>query len=110
MKTRSACVAGFLVLGTSGTIWSTEAADAALSHEFSGATPLQWSVRAADAEMSRRGEKLAWKEGGNAKWDYAAGLFTLSLVKLGEQVNDPRYAKYAESVIGSFIGPEGSIK
>ena len=43
-----------------------------------GATPLQWSERMADSEVARRGDTLAWKEGGKAKWDYTAGLFTLS--------------------------------
>ncbi len=45
-------------------------------------SPLQWSVRMADSEMARRGDSLAWKDGGTAKWDYTTGLFTLSLLKL----------------------------
>ena len=63
----------------------------------------------ADSEMARRGDTLAWKEGGNAKWDYTTGLFTLSLLKLGERVHDPRYVKFAETTIGSFIAPDGQI-
>ena len=73
-------------------------------------TPRQWSTRMADAEMSRRGDSLIWKEGGKAKWDYAAGLFTLALLKLNERVPDPRYLKFAESAIGSFITPDGGIR
>jgi unsaturated rhamnogalacturonyl hydrolase len=110
MKTPLACLVSSLVFGTFATDSRLEAADAALPHEFSGATPIQWSVRAADSEMARRGDKLAWRPGGNAKWDYAAGLFTLSLIKLSERVNDSHYAKYAESVIGSFIGQGGTIQ
>jgi unsaturated rhamnogalacturonyl hydrolase len=78
--------------------------------EFGGATPLEWSVRMADSELERRGDSLAWTEGGRAKWDYTAGLFTLSLLKLDEQVHDPRYVAFAEKTIGSFITPDGNIR
>jgi unsaturated rhamnogalacturonyl hydrolase len=72
-------------------------------------SPLQWSVRMADSEMARRGDSLAWKEGGTAKWDYTTGLFTLSLLKLHERVDDPRYVVFAENAIGSFISTNGAI-
>ena len=77
--------------------------------EFAGATPMQWSVRMADSEIVRRGDSLAWKDGGSAKWDYTTGLFTLSLLKLDARVHDGRYEKIAEGTIGSFIAPDGSI-
>jgi len=77
---------------------------------FSGATPLTWSVRLADSEMARRGDSLAWKPGGRAKWDYTAGLFTLALLKLEAQVPEPRYAAFAANAIGSFIGTNGQIQ
>ena len=77
--------------------------------KFAGATPLEWSVRMADSEIERRGDSLAWKEGGKAKWDYTAGLFTLSLLRLNEQVPNPQYVAFAEKAIGSFIKPDGSI-
>jgi unsaturated rhamnogalacturonyl hydrolase len=86
------------------------AADMPAAKEFAGATPLQWSVRMADAEIGRRGNGLIFKEGGKAKWDYTVGLFTLSLVRLGETLNEPRYGKFAESVIGSFISTDGQIR
>jgi unsaturated rhamnogalacturonyl hydrolase len=76
----------------------------------SGATPLQWSVRLADSEIARRGDSLAWKPGGAAKWDYTVGLFTLSLLKLNEPVNHPGYVKFAENTIGSFITTNGDIQ
>src|SRR5437016_14646789 len=56
------------------------AADAPPLQKLVGGTPMQWSVRMADSEMARRGDSLAWKEGGTAKWDYTTGLFTLSLL------------------------------
>lgn len=74
-----------------------------------GATPVQWSVRMADAEMGRLGDRLDWKEGGRAKWDYTAGLFTLSILKLDEVAPDPRHLAFAERAIGSFITPDGGI-
>ncbi|HXI84595.1 MAG TPA: glycoside hydrolase family 88 protein [Verrucomicrobiae bacterium] len=85
------------------------AADAPPPQKLVGGTPLQWSVRMADSEMARRGDSLAWKEGGAAKWDYTTGLFTLSLLKLYERVDDPRYLTFAENTIGSFISTNGAI-
>jgi unsaturated rhamnogalacturonyl hydrolase len=86
------------------------ATQAAPARKFDGATPLQWSVRLADSEIARRGDSLVWKPGGTAKWDYTAGLFTLSLLKLDAQVHDPRYVKFAENAIGSFITTNGDIQ
>ncbi|NOS70029.1 MAG: hypothetical protein HOP33_08870 [Verrucomicrobia bacterium] len=77
--------------------------------KFSGATPLQWSVRMADSEIARRGDKLAWREGRDVKWDPAAGLFALSLLKLNQHVPTPAYVEFAKDAIGSFIKPDGSI-
>ena len=82
----------------------------ASSAQFDGATPLQWSVRMADSEIARRGDSLVWKPGGKAKWDYTVGLFTLSLLKLDAQTPDPRYVKFAENTIGSFITTNGDIR
>ncbi len=78
--------------------------------QFNGATPLQWSVRMADSEMARRGDNLVWKQGGRAKWDYTAGLFTLSLLKLNEQVPTPAYVEFTKNAIGSFISADGKIQ
>ncbi len=77
---------------------------------FSGASPLQWSVRMADSEMARRDGKLAWKEDSTARWDYTTGLFGFSLLKLNEHTDDPRYVQFARETIGSFITPEGDIR
>ena len=82
---------------------------AATPKEFGGATPLQWSVRMADSETVRRGDSLAWRPGRTVKWDYTAGLFTLSLLKLNEAVPTPAYVEFSKDAIGSFIADAGTI-
>ena len=82
---------------------------AATPKEFGGATPLQWSVRMADSEITRCGDSLAWRPGRMVKWDYAAGLFTLSLLKLNEAVPTTAYVEFSKDAIGSFIADDGKI-
>src|SRR5262245_12152274 len=89
---------------------STANADQSWPREFAGSSPLEWSLRLADSEISRRGDSLAWKEGGRARWDYTAGLFTLSLLKLDERVHEPAYVNFAQRAIGSFISTNGDIQ
>ena len=97
-----------------GLIWfcalAATSAQAKLRMELSGAAPLQWSRRMADSEMARLDGKLVWKPSGGGKWDYTAGLFTLSLLKLNEQVPNPKYVAFATNAIGSFISANGTIK
>src|SRR5215831_13003143 len=93
-----------------GICCSTSPATTSIPREFSGATPLQWSIRMADSEIARLGDKLVWKPDSRAKWDYTAGLFTLSLVKLNQRTSDLRYLQFAENAIGSFISPDGQIQ
>src|SRR5688572_29152004 len=81
-----------------------------LPTEFNGATPLEWSVRMANSETARLGDKRAWRPGRNVKWDYTAGLFTLSLLKLNQQVRTPAYSEFSADTIGSFIAPDGNIQ
>ena len=81
-----------------------------LPAQFGGMPPLEWSVRMADSEIARRNDTLIWTNGGRAKWDYAAGLFTLSLLKLQACVDNPHYFKFAETAIGSFISEDGKIQ
>ncbi len=107
MKNYCSRIGGFslvLLLALSAT-----AKDATTQTEFGGMTPLEWSVRMADSETARRGDNLAWKEGGRAKWDYTAGLFTLSLLKLNEVVPTPAYVSFTTNAIGSFITEDGNI-
>ena len=85
-------------------------APAAAPQTFSGATPLEWSVRLADSEMTLRGDAPAWKPGGRAKWDYSVGVFTLSLLKLDALTNNPGFVTYTTNVIGSFITDSGEIQ
>ena len=68
---------------------SAQSAEAPAVSEFKGSTPLEWSVRMADSETSRLGDKRAWRPGRSVKWDYTAGLFTLSLLKLNEKIPTP---------------------
>ena len=76
---------------------------------FSGATPLDWSVRMADSEMARRGDSLACMPQGKVKWDYTAGLFSLALLKLNAIMPAPRYIEFVNKSIGSFVGQHGEI-
>ena len=82
---------------------------------FAGATPLEWSRRLADSTMARETKP--------PKWDYAMGLFTLSVLKLNEVVGQassqpvagkmpapPNYVKFAEDKVGSLISPDGKIQ
>jgi unsaturated rhamnogalacturonyl hydrolase len=85
-------------------------AGANVPREFNGATPLEWSVRLADSETARLGDKRAWRPGRNVKWDYTAGLFTLSLLKLNERLPTPAYVEFSADTIGSFIAPDGNIQ
>jgi unsaturated rhamnogalacturonyl hydrolase len=86
-----------------------DGSSAATPKEFGGVTPLEWSVRMADSETARRGDSLAWRPGRTVKWDYAAGLFTLSLLKLNEAVPTAAYIEFSKDAIGSFIADDGKI-
>jgi unsaturated rhamnogalacturonyl hydrolase len=111
MKNNSA--AGLMILSLCAGCAMQSAApqgNSATARKFSGATPLEWSQRLADSEIARRGDSLAWRPGGKARWDYAAGLFTLSLLKLNEQAPAPRCVEFSKAAIGSFISDAGSIQ
>jgi unsaturated rhamnogalacturonyl hydrolase len=86
------------------------ATDSLPPQKFSGATPLGWSQRLADSEVARLGDHLDWQPGGKSKWDYAAGLFTLSLLKLDTQTGGSHFLKFSEAAIGSNIAPDGKIR
>ena len=78
--------------------------------KFSNATPLEWSQRLAASELTRRGDSLAWKPDGKAKWDYTAGLFTLSLLKLNEVIPSAGDVEFTKQAIGSFIAANGNVQ
>lgn len=77
---------------------------------YMGLQPLEWSVAMADSEIARTGDKRAWREGRTVKWDYTAGLFTFSLLKLNEVVPDAQFVEFSKDTIGSFITPDGNIR
>ena len=68
--------------------------------------------------MTRRSNSLAWKPEDRAKWDYTAGLFTLSLLKLNDEMEQWRdtvypsypYVEFVKNSIGSFITDKGEIR
>ena len=104
---RNAFLFGFALFSVAGV---PGAFAAATPQTFSGATPLEWSVRVAGSEMARRGDAPAWKPAGRPKWDYSVGLFTLALLKLNGQVNNPGCVTFTTNVIGSFITDSGEIQ
>jgi unsaturated rhamnogalacturonyl hydrolase len=106
---RSIVVAA-LLLGVLCGPSSIYAAEASAPRSFAGYQPLEWSVRMADSEIARLGDRLAWKETRGGKWDYTAGLFTLSLLKLNKRVSNPAYVEFSKNAIGSFIKPDGQIQ
>jgi unsaturated rhamnogalacturonyl hydrolase len=86
------------------------AAETKSTPEFNGATPLQWSEHMADSQMARLDGRLAWKPSGGGKWDYTAGLFTLSLLKLNELIPNPSQVAFVTNAIGSFISDDGNLR
>ena len=76
---------------------------------FNGATPLEWSQRLAQSEMTRRGTTLNYQGTPKARWDYTTGLFSFSLLKLAEQTADAPTAAYAAKLVESYVQPDGSI-
>ena len=98
------------ILPTLVLLFVVGSATAREAEKFTGPTPLVWSQRLSDSEMARRGDSLAWTPGGKAKWDYTAGLFTLSLLKLNAAAPDARYVAFATNAVGSFISPDGNIR
>ena len=96
---RAFCFLGLVIFCLSLASCATKAASPQM---FSGATPLEWSVRLANSEMARQTNA--------PKWDYTMGLFTLSLLKLNEQVPDARYVKFSEEKVGSLVSINGKIQ
>lgn len=94
------------------TVWKSSAAltGPEVRQKYLGLTPLEWSVAMADSEVARLGDKRAWREGRNVKWDYTAGLFTLSLLKLNQYVPDAKFVEFSKDTIGSFVKPDGDIQ
>ena len=67
---------------------------------------LRWSEWMAESEMERYGLRLAHPEG---TWHYTTGLLTEAVHRLGEVSGKGGFTHWGESVIASFITPEGAI-
>jgi unsaturated rhamnogalacturonyl hydrolase len=63
----------------------------------------------ADSEMQRLGDSLDAPSKGTGRWDYTTGMYADALIRLSGQTGDPVYEKSAESIIRSFISPDGRI-
>ena len=97
------CALSFLLLNL-----STFAAPT-LPPTFNGASPLAWSTRLAQSEMTRRGGTL-FKDGApRARWDYTTGLFAHALLQTSARTGDAAMAGYAARLVTTFIDAEGRI-
>ena len=83
---------------------------AAEAPRFGDATPLEWSRRMADSEMSRRGNTMFFEGAPRARWDYTTSLLGLSLLKLAEATGNDGYADYGAKTVESFVAPDGTIR
>ena len=81
---------------------------AAAAPDFHGSTPLEWSRRMADSEMSRLGDSL-FHENPDAKWTYTTGLLGEAFLKLAETTGNRQYTGFGARAAESFIGADGSI-
>ena len=93
----------WIFLATAVSLIGTE-----LPQKFSGATPLEWSVKMAQSEMARRGDSLFYPHKA-ARWDYTRGFLSQSLIRLGRRTNDPATEAYGTRIVESFVTPEGKV-
>jgi unsaturated rhamnogalacturonyl hydrolase len=70
-------------------------------------TPIEWSKRMADSQITRFGDKTNYKEG--KKWDYALHVTLLGMLELSAHTGDPKYASFVEKSTGTWIGKDGTI-
>ncbi len=71
-------------------------------------SPIEWSKRMADSQISRFGESANYKEG--AKWDYALHVTLLGLLELSDHTGDGKYAAFVGKSTGTWIRPDGTIQ
>jgi unsaturated rhamnogalacturonyl hydrolase len=81
----------------------------AIPPKYDGATPLEWSTRLAQSEMTRRGGTLCKDGAPRARWDYTTGLFSYALLQLSARTGDAATAEYAAKLVESFIDADGAI-
>jgi unsaturated rhamnogalacturonyl hydrolase len=100
MKTvsRVSLAVALLVAG----VRATRAADAPAS-DFNGCTPLQWSEKIAQSQITRLGSPP------KPRWDYTTGLFALSLLRLSDATGKTIYHDFGEQLIGNCVAADGNI-
>jgi unsaturated rhamnogalacturonyl hydrolase len=74
------------------------------SSTFGDASPLVWSARLGNSEVTRLGTKMAYPA---AKWDYANFLFLNSLLSLDTRLGQDRYLPWVKGTINSFLSADG---
>jgi unsaturated rhamnogalacturonyl hydrolase len=89
---------------------STLSLRAAATGGISPATPLQWSMRMADSQISRTGTTLVCAPAGGGWWDYTSGLYADALIRLSDDSGSPGYEQKAQTIISSFLTPDGKIR
>ncbi|MGH8020428.1 MAG: IS4/Tn5 family transposase DNA-binding protein, partial [Opitutaceae bacterium] len=67
------------------------------------ATPLEWSERMAESEMTRLDGRIFHGGAPRARWDYTTSLFGLSLHHLGQQIGDEKMVEYGMKTALSFL-------
>lgn len=89
---------------------AAQAAAAEGAARFGGSLPIEWSRRLADAEMSRLGDSLEYRQGAKAAWSYPSGFLAYALEQLGKASASPAYGDYGARIVDSFIQPDGTIR
>lgn len=75
---------------------------------------LHWTKRMGDSILERRGETLAYNQYDPeaerlARWTYTTGLISKAVNDLGKATGEESYAKWADSVISSYVTEEGEV-
>ncbi len=104
------CGFGNLLLLGSLLVSALQIQAADLPSEFGGASPLAWSCRLADSEMTRRGDTFFPRRVQSAG---AMGLHDLAFrslaLQLAEKTGQAGYADFGAKTVTSFIGDDGVI-
>lgn len=90
-------LAGLLLTAITTAVWADKHAD----DKLCGYTPQEWSSNLAVATKQRRGDPLPF-----TYWDL---LLAVSMIDLADRTHDAALRSYAESIVGRFVGPDGSI-
>lgn len=69
-----------------------------------------WARKLADSELKRQGDALIFGKNPKAKWAYETGVFLKGLEAVSERTGEARYHEYVQSVIDSYVSPDGAIR